>query len=500
MKSQAGELSHRTGVFLSILALASGAVPAFSNTCDVPSPAYSTIRSAVDDSRCDEVDIAAGTYDETFNIERPVIVSGDPSSPTVIDGGFSGSVVTIGFRTGTATLNDLTFRHGAPAGPGGGVNIASFTTVVMNRCTITANSALGRDVGGGGIYVADGDITLNSCSIRGNGAPEADGGGLYVAGGEVTLSHCTVESNTAGGDFGQRGGGIFTLGTVHVVDSTIAGNIGASVDIEGQHVVGSGGGVYNQGVLDIVGSTLARNVAEVAAGIDGPATLMSSIVAENNASNCGGTITDDGYNMADDATCAFSAAGSANSVSNLNLGPIGDNGGPTRTIALLVPSAAIDRIPAGTNGCGTTQVDDQRGVSRPQDGRCDIGAFEVEASSLPCPRPLGFWKNAPSPVPGLVIGGKTYTAAELAAILSMPARGDASLILADQLIPAMFNVAEGAAEAQEALDAIASANTLLSPYGRLPLRLRPPRSFEFLALADTLSAYNGGVLTPGCLP
>jgi uncharacterized protein (DUF58 family) len=99
-----------------------------------------------------------------------------------------------------------------------------------------------------------------------------------------------------------------------------------------------------------------------------------------------------------------------------------------------------------------------------------------------------------------VIGGKTYTAVELAAILSMPARGDASLILADQLIPAMFNVAEGAAEAQEALDAIASANTLLSPYGRLPLRLRPPRSFEFLALADTLSAYNGGVLTPGCLP
>ncbi|HET6715133.1 MAG TPA: choice-of-anchor Q domain-containing protein [Actinomycetota bacterium] len=42
-------------------------------------------------------------------------------------------------------------------------------------------------------------------------------------------------------------------------------------------------------------------------------------------------------------------------------------------------SPAIDQIPSGTNGCGTTIATDQRGVSRPQGTSRDIGAVEVEA-------------------------------------------------------------------------------------------------------------------------
>lgn len=34
---------------------------------------------------------------------------------------------------------------------------------------------------------------------------------------------------------------------------------------------------------------------------------------------------------------------------------LGDNGGPTQTIALAAGSAAIDAIPAGTNGCGAVE-------------------------------------------------------------------------------------------------------------------------------------------------
>lgn len=53
-----------------------------------------------------------------------------------------------------------------------------------------------------------------------------------------------------------------------------------------------------------------------------------------------------------------------------------DNGGPTNTIALQKGSPAINAIPNRTSGCGTTIQTDQRGVERPQDKRCDTGAFE----------------------------------------------------------------------------------------------------------------------------
>jgi hypothetical protein len=42
----------------------------------------------------------------------------------------------------------------------------------------------------------------------------------------------------------------------------------------------------------------------------------------------------------------------------------------------LKGSPAINAIPKATNGCGTEVKTDQRGVSRPQGKKCDIGAFE----------------------------------------------------------------------------------------------------------------------------
>jgi hypothetical protein len=59
------------------------------------------------------------------------------------------------------------------------------------------------------------------------------------------------------------------------------------------------------------------------------------------------------------------------------------------TNALLPGSPAIDAIPFGANGCGTTLFGDQRLQARPQPagGRCDIGAYEVGVSD----QPLGAW-------------------------------------------------------------------------------------------------------------
>jgi hypothetical protein len=55
------------------------------------------------------------------------------------------------------------------------------------------------------------------------------------------------------------------------------------------------------------------------------------------------------------------------------LGPLQDNGGPTLTCALLADSPAID-----LGELSDAPALDQRGVSRPQGHRVDIGAFELE--------------------------------------------------------------------------------------------------------------------------
>jgi len=71
---------------------------------------------------------------------------------------------------------------------------------------------------------------------------------------------------------------------------------------------------------------------------------------------------------------------------NMNpaLGPLVDNGGPTKTHALLTGSPAIDAgDPLAVEGVGSIPLNDQRGIpfGRVKDGdglngaRIDIGAF-----------------------------------------------------------------------------------------------------------------------------
>ena len=89
-----------------------------------------------------------------------------------------------------------------------------------------------------------------------------------------------------------------------------------------------------------------------------------------------GTIGTDTNNLADDGTCGSATNG------NPNLGPLANNGGPTPTHALLEGSDAIDTADAGICAASPVDGEDQRGVSRPQGGGCDIGAYEKDLSYL----------------------------------------------------------------------------------------------------------------------
>jgi hypothetical protein len=117
-----------------------------------------------------------------------------------------------------------------------------------------------------------------------------------------------------------------------------------------------------------------------------------------------------------------------------------------------------------------------------------------------CPLGMGFWKTHPNlwPVTSLTLGSVTYDQAHLLSILDSPTRGDASLILAKQLIAALLNQANGSSPVPLCAT-FEDANSLLDSC-TLPCHVRPSSAKGQAMVADgaTLEAYNEGLLTPGC--
>jgi hypothetical protein len=121
-----------------------------------------------------------------------------------------------------------------------------------------------------------------------------------------------------------------------------------------------------------------------------------------------------------------------------------------------------------------------------------------------CPLGQGFWKTHPGvwPVSSLTLGRQTYTRSELLTILDAPIRGDASLILAHQLIAAKLNLANGSSLGPISTT-IAAADRLLSGFtGKLPYRVTPSSSIGQAMVNDAtvLDSYNNDELTPDCTP
>jgi hypothetical protein len=114
-----------------------------------------------------------------------------------------------------------------------------------------------------------------------------------------------------------------------------------------------------------------------------------------------------------------------------------------------------------------------------------------------CTFSMGFWKNHPDawPVEAITIGGVTFSTAEGIAILQTPPRGDATYILAHQLIAAKLNIANGA-DPSVVADTIEAADQWLVEH---PLGSDPPNPTrqQGVRLAETLAGYNEGEIGPG---
>jgi len=120
------------------------------------------------------------------------------------------------------------------------------------------------------------------------------GGGVKIeAGAVVTLANSAVLSNSAvydaGGMYFGSGGGIYNLGTLTVLTSTLSGNTSGSNAGWGD---GSGGAIYSSGALTVINSTLSGNSAYNGSGgglenDTGTLTVQNSTISGNTA-NCGG--------------------------------------------------------------------------------------------------------------------------------------------------------------------------------------------------------------------
>jgi hypothetical protein len=298
---------------------------------------------------------------------------------------------------GNLNLNSLTLSNGlANNGQQGGGAIFSHGTLAVTAGTFTNNSSPATTGTSGGAIDSSGTLTVTTSTFSGNSAQE--GGGVFNQN-SATITNSTFTSNNAtiyGGGASVNGAGTETLAgdtfvgntgpgggaldndaTLNISDSTFTNNTGGT---------NGGGAVVNFGTTTVKQSTFSGNTSPYGANIfnyTGFTLSMSMDVVAGGltGTNCGGLapITDLGYNIDTGSSCGFSAPNHSLSNTQPQLDALASNGGSTQTMALPVGSPAVDAIPTSTPGCaGTT---DQRGIARPQGNGCDIGAYELVATS-----------------------------------------------------------------------------------------------------------------------
>ena len=253
---------------------------------------------------------------------------------------------------GVIDICGCVFQENRTYTQGGGAYLFAYAPdrIAINQCIFDRNIVERRGDGGAlgaGLRPGNAPLQLANSLFVDNHA-DVHGGGLWVDGNHLSeVTNCTFLRNDAGVT-GQEGGygGAISGANLLLTNVTIAEN----------HAVHSGGAIFNEDETSV--------------------TVHNSIIAFNSAANEWGL----------DQSCRDGMQGSNNlqwpapSDDDLPctaapitgdplLDVLGDNGGPTMTMALQAGSLAL----AAGQGCPDT---DQRGM--PRSTPCDLGAFEVQ--------------------------------------------------------------------------------------------------------------------------
>lgn len=279
-----------------------------------------------------------------------------------------------GDRYGGGGIFQYSLNTNVPGAPIPGVGTLSIT-----RSVISNNTSAGD---GGGIDT-NALVTVTDSTIANNHAMGRGGGIFGEHQSSITLLRSTVDGNTAIG-LRQTGAGIYSYGDVAVKYSTISNNRGTGtqatfggivakeVTLLNATISGNGRGGIRATTIDARHSTITRNT--------GTGLYASSVSLDHTI--VAGNIFSSQYES-DVQAQNLIARYSQISVGAQYLGSLANNGGPTKTHALLSGSPARDggdpNLQPGKSGVPEF---DQRGApyTRKYGGRVDVGAYEVQLS------------------------------------------------------------------------------------------------------------------------
>ncbi|HEX4479867.1 MAG TPA: CSLREA domain-containing protein [Rudaea sp.] len=324
----------------------------------------------VSGSLFDSVSLPAGTFTTTIApvqnnvfaggalvLSQNVVVIGAGAGKTIIDGGNLDAVFRSRVSSGLIGIVDATVRNGLSGDfEGAGLDFRGEAQLLLQRVYFTQNHGYYTvySLGATGVNLLEAAVGHN----EGNG----------------------VELDTSSGS-----------STINVVNSTISDNASPS---------GASGLVIeaNEGLTvtaTISNSTIAFNTSsnDYAAGLivagDGVTVYMrNSIVADNirgsrfldDCETGGPTLISQGYNIIGHVgVCPFQGDTSHDIVGvDPQLAPLWDYGSGVPTRAVLPGSLAYNAGNPATPGSASPACEgiDARGVTRGNDGRCDIGAYE----------------------------------------------------------------------------------------------------------------------------
>lgn len=270
-----------------------------------------TIQAAIDASRDqDMVRVLPGLYRERIDFHGraiSVISSGGPEL-TVIDGGYTGTVVRFDSDEGRdSVLEGFTITHGRDSVHAGGVHAdGASPTLRNNRIVDNIGGSQGHGISllHSAALIEGNWIAGNRSASAGHGAGGGGGIGIYGPGAVLVIanriSHNTVSRYSSGG-----GICLTDAGPVTIVANTLDGNSarlqGGGISVLGRSEArieqnllysnrvtepGQGGGVqwlllYGAPGVDLIGNTLANNVAAEGSGVYADGEDQSAHLSNN---------------------------------------------------------------------------------------------------------------------------------------------------------------------------------------------------------------------------
>ena len=311
----------------------------------------------------------------TITLALPLPPVTDPAG-VLIDG--TGRTVTLdgGHRTWM-----LPVASGAVATVQGLSFVRSNNSAIFNRGTVAIwNSSFRNNSAGlGGALVNDcGAVAEIRNSTMQDNVADNSGGAVYNEG-LLSVVASTLASNSAGlggAIFNQRTVSSACTGQVAITNSTLTGNAAIR-----------GGGVANYtGHVLLTNATLYLNTASVTAGglysmNFGDVDMRNSILLQNaapTAPNCSGPVITASYPNLSNNLAGCSINGNPPIFSGEALDDLADNGGPTKTHALRLGTAALSKGDLAVCAAAPVSGKDQRGKARPTGAGCELGAFEAD--------------------------------------------------------------------------------------------------------------------------